>query len=74
MSKEQDFYKNVKLITIAHRLSCEFDYCPEFHECKDSFQEYLDLKATKEEVKEACEQWNGNRADEIVNALDRLFA
>lgn len=69
----KNFEQNVKIITIAHRLACEYDYCPDFTDCKAKYNDSLDFKVTDKEVQDACDSWAGCRADEIVNALDRLF-
>jgi hypothetical protein len=69
----QQFKHEVKIISIARRLALEYDYCPEFQDCKDCYDDYLYFEATKEEVEDACKKWSGNREDEISNALDKLF-
>ena len=69
----KNFEQKVKIITIAHRLACDYDYCPEWKECQDEYTDFLNFEVTEKEVKEACDSWEGCRADEIVNELDRLF-
>lgn len=70
---EKSFKEKVKLITIARTLSLDSGYCPEYEDIKDDYQDELRFSVSKEEVKEACDNWSGNSEDEIVNALERLF-
>ena len=69
-----DFKKSLKQVAIAYRLACNFDYCPEFEEVDSDDINDLEFSVTKEEVKDACDNWNGNRSDEIANQLDRIIA
>lgn len=70
---KKSFKEKVKLITIARRLACNSGYCPDYEEAKKYYKEEIDFKVSEEELREACDENEGRREDEISNYLDRLF-
>lgn len=76
MNKEQ--IKAFKLIAIAEAIALEFDYCPDdFDDLSVDDRIYIENKvkplwATMDEVKEALENHQGSRYDEVGSRYKEL--